>query len=109
MAITLDAMSRVELMQLQKDIEIALKQATIRDREEARKAAEEAVAKFGYSLAEVTGGAANAKKTKSGKPAALPKYRNPENAEETWSGRGRKPHWFNRAIAAGVDLDTLEI
>ncbi len=30
-----------------------------------------------------------------------PRYRNPENACETWSGRGRPPAWFDRAIHAG--------
>ena len=30
-----------------------------------------------------------------------PSYRNPENACETWSGRGRPPAWFDRAIHAG--------
>jgi len=38
------------------------------------------------------------------KPVA-PKYRNPANAEETWTGRGRKPHWIVDMLAAGGSLD----
>lgn len=30
-----------------------------------------------------------------------PKYRNPENPSMTWSGRGKRPRWFNAALAAG--------
>ena len=30
-----------------------------------------------------------------------PKYRNPANEKETWSGRGRAPLWMSAAIAAG--------
>lgn len=30
-----------------------------------------------------------------------PKYRNPENPAMTWSGRGKRPRWFNAALAAG--------
>ncbi|MET0330982.1 MAG: H-NS histone family protein [Dyella sp.] len=30
-----------------------------------------------------------------------PKYRNPADAEQTWSGRGKRPRWFNDALKAG--------
>ena len=33
--------------------------------------------------------------------------RNPDNAEETWSGRGRKPRWVEQALAAGKTLADL--
>ena len=36
-----------------------------------------------------------------------PKYRNPENACETWSGRGRPPAWFDRAMHAGRSPEEL--
>ena len=36
-----------------------------------------------------------------------PRYRNPENVCETWSGRGRPPAWFNRAIHAGRSPENL--
>jgi DNA-binding protein H-NS len=38
----------------------------------------------------------------TGAPAAV-KYRHPENAAVTWSGRGRKPQWFSDHINAGRD------
>jgi DNA-binding protein H-NS len=37
------------------------------------------------------------------------KYRNPSNAEETWSGRGRKPRWVEEALAAGKTLGDLAV
>ena len=39
-------------------------------------------------------------KRRSGGTVA-PKYRNPANAEQTWSGRGKRPRWFNDALKAG--------
>ena len=30
-----------------------------------------------------------------------PKYRNPENPSETWTGRGRQPRWMTAAIKNG--------
>lgn len=29
-----------------------------------------------------------------------PKYRNPDNPDQTWSGRGRRPAWFKDTLAA---------
>lgn len=34
-----------------------------------------------------------------------PKYRNPENPEQTWTGRGKKPGWLKQA----VDPEALRI
>ena len=33
--------------------------------------------------------------------AAQAKYRNPADHAQTWSGRGKRPRWFNAALAAG--------
>lgn len=30
-----------------------------------------------------------------------PKYRNPADSSQTWSGRGKHPRWFNDALKAG--------
>jgi hypothetical protein len=38
-----------------------------------------------------------------------PKYRNPQNAAETWSGRGKRPQWVEIAMARGASLESLSI
>ena len=37
------------------------------------------------------------------------KYRNPDNASETWSGRGRKPRWLEERLAKGAPLEEFVI
>ncbi len=37
------------------------------------------------------------------------KYRNTENSEETWTGRGRKPTWLVDALAAGRNIEDFAI
>jgi|SRR5580765_4603937 len=37
---------------------------------------------------------------KTRRPAKA-KYRNPADHAQTWSGRGKRPRWFNAALAAG--------
>jgi hypothetical protein len=40
---------------------------------------------------------------------AGPKYRNPENPAETWSGKGKRPAWVEAALVEGRSLESLEI
>lgn len=43
-------------------------------------------------------------------PAVAPKYRNPENSAQTWSGRGKRPVWFSEALKKkGVTADNMLI
>lgn len=42
--------------------------------------------------------------------AVAPKYRSPEDPSVTWSGRGREPEWFKKALKRrGVTKDSLLI
>jgi DNA-binding protein H-NS len=38
-----------------------------------------------------------------------PKYRNPENPDETWAGRGLKPRWLVAAMKGGRKLEHFSI
>ena len=38
-----------------------------------------------------------------------PKYRNPQNSSETWSGRGREPKWLQHHIAEGKSRENFLI
>ncbi|AXK80044.1 H-NS histone family protein [Pseudolabrys taiwanensis] len=38
-----------------------------------------------------------------------PQFRNPDNPEETWSGRGLRPRWMVAALAAGRTIEDLMI
>ncbi|MVO15051.1 H-NS family nucleoid-associated regulatory protein [Parasedimentitalea huanghaiensis] len=105
MTLNLAEMSRKDLLQLKTDVDEALKSAEQRERLAALKAAEQAAAEFGFSLEEISnGGRSSGKRSK-----AAPKYRNPANPEETWTGRGRKPHWIHTALTSGADISDLEI
>ncbi|HVY29674.1 MAG TPA: H-NS histone family protein [Polyangiaceae bacterium] len=41
--------------------------------------------------------------------AVAPKYRNPQNAAETWSGRGQRPKWLETLLAQGKQLEDFLI
>jgi DNA-binding protein H-NS len=42
-------------------------------------------------------------------PKVLPKYQNPQNAAETWAGRGKQPRWVRAQLRSGKKLDDLRI
>ncbi len=112
MQFDLTSMSRKELEKLQSDVENALMNVSQRELDAAREAASNAAAAHGFTLDEITGQRAG-KKTKSSvkgpKVKAPPKYKNPADESQTWTGKGRQPGWFKSAISAGKSADDLAI
>lgn len=107
MTLDLDTMSRSDLEKLRKNVDKALSTVAERERRAALAAAEKAAAAHGFSLSELTGTSSGAgKRTKAKSP---PKYRNPANPDQTWSGRGRKPGWITEAEAAGRPVSDFAI
>jgi DNA-binding protein H-NS len=100
----LEAMSLKELRQLQKDLAKAISTQQDRHKAEARAKLEAIAKEMGYSLADLIG--VHVKTTRA---PAMAKYRHPENAALTWSGRGRKPRWFADHINAGKDPSALAV
>src|SRR5579864_6788211 len=42
-------------------------------------------------------------------PQVFPKYRNPAQPAETWSGRGKQPRWLAAQLRSGKKLDDFRI
>jgi DNA-binding protein H-NS len=76
----------------------------------------------GYTLEEVAGVAAptRGRATKASKAApakkavrklgkVAPKYRNPANPKETWTGRGKQPRWLAAHTSKGKKLEDFLI
>lgn len=100
----LNNMSLKELRELRSQIDRSIASFEERRRREAMVAVEEAAREHGFSLNELTGAKIN---RRGGKVA--PKYINPEDATQTWTGRGRRPHWIQAALDSGMVLSDLEI
>lgn len=62
----------------------------------------------GYSFEDIFGNVRGGKTRRSGGIVA-PKYRNPADPEQVWSGRGKRPRWFNDALKAGKKEKDLAI
>ena len=87
---------------------------------QVRAAVNRVVRTSGYTMEELFGTARSAagtrkapaaKKTAARKAASkvAPKYRNPSNATETWSGRGKQPRWLAAYVGQGRDVSEFLI
>lgn len=107
MNVDLKSLSRKDLLKLKDDVDKAIVAAEARELKEAKKAAEMAAAEYGFSLNELVGpGTAPRAGAKS---VSMPKYRDPKDASNTWTGKGRQPVWYKEAIADGVSPEDMEI
>lgn len=124
MSIDLSQLSAKELAVLIRD---AQKRKTVVAKRQpiakARALVAAAAKKAGYTVEELFGtGAAVAVKAprgakaskaaaKTGRklPKVEPKYRNPANAAETWTGRGKQPRWLAEYTKAGRKVEDFLI
>ena len=104
MNIDLNSLSLKELKELQSAVNKAVSGFDDRKRKAALSQVEEAARALGFTLSELTGNAVPRKRS-----PAVPKFANPANAAETWSGRGRKPRWFVAAMNAGKKPEQMTI
>lgn len=104
--VQLDKMTIKQLMDLQARIEVAINNRKAQEKDELRAKMKEMAANSGFDVHELFGD----RKVNSRKGSSVPpKYRNPENHAETWSGRGRQPRWLAGQIAKGKKLESFLI
>lgn len=107
MAINLDSLSPAELQALIKSAEARMQSARKNHIQEVRSKIDGLLKNAGLTFDEVyprRGG------SKISRAAVAPKYRNPENSAQTWSGRGKRPVWFSEALKKkGVTADSMLI
>ncbi|MEY1554536.1 H-NS family nucleoid-associated regulatory protein [Yoonia sp. R2331] len=108
----LKAMSRKELEKLKVTIDEVLEGLAERDRKAALAAAEKAAAEHGFSLADLASDAPKKRGPKPGKKAkakSVPKFANPADKSQTWTGKGRQPEWYKAEIAKGTKPEAMAI
>ena len=91
-----------ELKDIQKQAAKTIASFEDRKKKEALAALKTTAGEMGFSLNELVGFGKTVSKS-------TPKYAHPENADLTWSGRGRRPKWFKDAMASGLSPDDLQI
>lgn len=127
MSIDLSGLSAKELGTLIRDAQ--KRKSIVAKRQPIAKARAQVIAaarKAGYTVEELFGvdapaakagrGAKAGKGTRAAAPKAgrklakvAPKYRNPANADETWTGRGKQPRWLAEYTSQGRKVEDFLI
>ncbi|MFZ5467265.1 MAG: H-NS family nucleoid-associated regulatory protein [Pseudomonadota bacterium] len=99
-----------ELETLIKRAEAAIRQAKAKRASDLRRQVEMTAASLGISVAELVGLEKGARKPgRKGGSKVAPKYRDPSNPEQTWTGRGQKPVWLRERLEKGARLEDFLI
>ncbi|MBX2878545.1 MAG: H-NS histone family protein [Granulosicoccus sp.] len=114
MSISYSSWSVAKLKREKAKIEKLIVQAEAKDRKKALAELVATAKKNGFELHElVTATKTRRKKTaskaKRTRRKVAPKYRNPKKKTETWTGRGKQPHWVQAWVKQGKSLDDVRI
>lgn len=106
----LSNLSSTELRNLQEQLIRELKKRESQDLAEAREKIHAIAQSVGVPLKDLIAGGAPAgarggKKTGS----VAPRYRNPADATQQWTGRGRQPKWVKDWVDGGKDIAGLKV
>lgn len=105
--IQLDKMTVKELMALDAELQAAIVARKQEEKIELREKMQALAEKSGFSVDEVFG---KAKRGNGGSRGTVaPKYRNPADASQTWTGRGRMPLWIKNATEKGAKREKFLI
>jgi len=106
--IDIDKLSLKGLMELDRKVQKATAIAKDRARADLKVKIEKMATESGFAVSELFPLGWRSK-GKGSRGKAIIKYVNPDNASETWTGRGRKPLWLVAKVSKGVSLDELLI
>jgi len=100
--INLDNLSFEELERLKGGIDKTIEQKKQLELLELREQIDQLIEQSPFTLEEVL----DARKIRKPVP---PKYRNPNDPSQTWTGRGRRPRWVEEFLDNDGDMADLEI
>lgn len=109
-----DNMSKLDNLRTMKmEAEEAQKRVAAAEEEAKGELREKVVALLkgtGFTLADLFPRAGTASGSKRKSQGIVPvRYRDPDNADNTWTGRGRQPTWLVNAIAAGKKVEDFAL
>ena len=101
-SISLDSLSIADLDKLKNTIDATIVNKKQSELVELRQEVDRLIDSSPFTLQEVL-------QAKPARKPVKPKYRNPNDASQVWTGRGRKPRWIEDCLNNGMDLADLLI
>ena len=105
--VELEHLSLSELQVLRARVDQEIEKRRMQVRKEGLEKIKSIAAEYGLSADELKSLSGNKPVGKRGSVA--PKYRDPKDSENTWTGRGRKPKWVEAFLDSGGQLEQIAI
>ncbi|USX27828.1 H-NS histone family protein [Oxalobacteraceae bacterium OTU3CINTB1] len=105
----LSNMSSADLRNLQEQVKRELKQREGQDLAKAREQILAIAQSVGVPLKDLVGGGAATVRSGKKTGTVAPRYRNPADQSQQWTGRGRQPKWVKEWLDAGKDIAGLKV
>jgi DNA-binding protein H-NS len=106
MNINLAKRSMDELHQLESEVKRELQRRDLQRITEARNQVFAIAKGLGMDVRDLLG--KHSQDKRQSKPVEV-KYRNPANAQQEWTGRGRRPQWVSAWLGDGKSLEDLSL
>jgi len=103
--INLNKVPLSELIRIEKEIPKVIAKLKKAEKKALKKKIAALAAESGFDLKELLDNNSPVNRRKK----VPPKYQNPNNNTQTWTGRGRKPKWIEEHLNNGGSLDDLLI
>nr|VFK53651.1 MAG: DNA-binding protein H-NS [Candidatus Kentron sp. TUN] len=100
----LSNVSFTDLIELRGELEASIEVRKKEEKQQLLQEIRQMVSEKGFSMGEIFGGNELIEKNH-----ITPKYQNPDNRKQKWSGRGRQPRWITELLEQGKSLEDLLI
>lgn len=105
----LSKLKLIELKDLLSQVGVKLKSREESDLEAARKEIASIAERTGLSLKELIGASEGKSRVRKQAGKVAVQYRNPQDASQEWTGRGRQPKWIKELLASGKNLLSAKV
>ena len=105
----LSKLNLAELKDLQAQIGAEMKNREKSEIEKARNDINAIAQSLGLSLKDLLGGSESKGKVRKQTGKVAVQYRNPQDASQEWTGRGRQPGWVKELLASGKNLMSAKV
>ncbi|MBY0224656.1 MAG: H-NS histone family protein [Hyphomicrobium sp.] len=103
-AVNIERMTLKQLSDLEDKIARAKSQAQENAKADLKAKIDRLIASTDFTVAELYGFS-----TRRGRSKSAAKYANPDDRNQTWTGRGRKPNWLVARLKKGAKLEDFSI
>jgi DNA-binding protein H-NS len=106
----LSNLSLGDLRNLQEQIKQEMKKREVQEVQKAREQILAIAQSVGMPLKDLISASGRGGKSAGANTGSVAvRYRNPDNASQQWTGRGRQPKWVKEWVEGGKSLDKLRV